>query len=416
MDPVPDADGLNHNDRPMPAEPSSSNRPVPALVLTGGGARSAYQAGVLKAIAELLPEQPNPFRVIVGTSAGAVAASVLAARAEHWRQAIAAIEQVWANFHVDHIFHVGRRKMLRSGLHWALSLLSGGLLLSPPRSLFDNEPLRQLLEREVPWRGVGRSIRTGRLDALALCCTGYGTARSVAFFQARRDLSEWSRHHHVGRRTRLGLPHLMGSLAVPLLFPAEEIEGEWFGDGAMRQMSPLSPAVRLGADRLLIIGMRPPGTGGMTRRRSTPHAEPTPGQIAGFALDNLFTDQIWADLEQIERVNRTLRVAPQVFPHARLIEQVVLVSPSEDVRAIAERCMHTLPPSLKALLRVVGARDARGAQLASYLMFESEYTRALIDLGYRDGLAKAPELRQLLMPDADAGAPASDQEQRSQAQ
>src|SRR5690606_23020528 len=157
-------------------------------------------------------------------------------------------------------------------------------------------------------------------------------------------------------------------------------------------------AVRLGADRLLIIGMRPPGTGGMTRRRSTPHAQPTPGQIAGFALDNLFTDQIWADLEQIERVNRTLRVAPQVYPHARLIEQVVFISPSEDMRTIAERCMHTLPPSLKALLRVVGARDARGAQLASYLMFESEYTRALIELGYRDGLTHAAEVRALLDP------------------
>jgi NTE family protein len=400
----------------MSVEPPSRNRPVAALVLTGGGARCAYQAGVLKAIAELLPEQPNPFRVIVGTSAGAVAASVLAARAEYWRQAISAIEQVWSNFHVEQIFHVGRRKMLKSGLHWAISLLSGGLLLSPPRSLFDNSPLRALLKREVPWRGVSRSIRMGRLDALALCCTSYGTARSVAFFEAREGISEWSRHHHVGRRVRLGLAHLMGSLAVPLLFPAEEIDGEWYGDGAMRQMSPLSPPVRLGADRLLIIGMRAPGTGGMTRRRSIPHAEPTPGQIAGFALDNLFTDQIWADLEQIERVNRTLRVAPQVFPNARLIEKIVLVSPSEDLRSIAEHYMHTMPPALKALLRVVGARDARGAQLASYLMFESEYTRTLIELGYRDGLAKGPELRDLLLSPREEEPPALQQEQRSQAQ
>ena len=410
------ADRLNHNDRPMPAEPPSRKPPVPALVLTGGGARSAYQVGVLKAVAELLPGQQNPFRVIVGTSAGAVAASVLAARAEHWRQAVAAIEQVWANFHVDHIFHAGRRRMLRSGLHWVLSLLSGGLLVSPPRSLFDNSPLRALLKREVPWRGVNRSIRTGHLDALALCCTGYGTARSVAYFQAHERQSEWSRHHHVGRRVRLDLHHLMGSLAVPLLFPPEHIDGEWFGDGAMRQMSPLSPAVRLGADRLLIIGMRPPGTGGMTRRRSTPHSEPTPGQIFGFALDNLFTDQIWSDLEQIERVNRALREAPQLFPTARLIEQVVFISPSEDLRTIAERCMHTLPPSLKALLRVMGARDARGAQLASYLMFESEYTCALIDLGYRDGLAHAAALRQLLLPSGSSPGSALQQEQRSQAQ
>lgn len=416
MNPVPAADGMTHNDRPMLVESPSHTQPVPALVLTGGGARSAYQVGVLKAVAELLPEQSNPFRVIVGTSAGAVAASVLAARADHWKQAIAAIEQVWANFHVEQIFHVGRRKMLRSGLHWALSLLSGGLLLSPPRSLFDNAPLRALLKREVPWRGVGRNLRHGRLDALALCCTGYGTARSVAFFESREGLSEWSRHNHIGRRTRLGLSHLMGSLSVPLLFPSEQIDGEWYGDGAMRQVAPLSPALRLGADRLLIIGMRAAGTGGVSRRRSTPHAEPTPGQIAGFALDNLFTDQIWSDLEQIERVNRTIRLAPEVFPGARLVEQITFISPSEDLKPIAERCMHSMPPSLKSLLRVVGARDAGGAQLASYLLFEAEYTRALIDLGYRDAIARGAELRHLFT--SPAGAPAynaSGQEQRAQA-
>ena len=371
---------------------------VPALVLTGGGARSSYQVGVLKAVSELLPQQPNPFRIILGTSAGAVAASVLATRASHWHEAIAAIEHVWANFHVGQVFHVGRRQMLRAGAHWALSLLSGGLLLKMPRSLFDNTPLRELLTREVRWRGIGRSLRGGHLDALALCSTGYGTARSVAFFEGRDDKKEWSRRNHVGRRARLTLSHLMGSLSVPLLFPPERIGDEYYGDGAMRQMAPLSPALHLGANRLLVIGMRGTAGGGVSKRRSAPEAAPSPGQLFGYALDNLFTDQIYSDLEQINRVNEILRVAPQLAPEAHLVEGVIFLTPTEDPRQVAARHMDAMPPALRSLLRVMGASDSAGAQLASYLMFEGDYTREMIALGYRDAMAQGDEIRELLTP------------------
>lgn len=385
--------GNNH--RPMSAE-LPSQTPVPGLVLTGGGARAAYQVGVLKAVAELLPQQQNPFRVIIGTSAGAVAASVLAARADQWRTAVAAIEHVWANFRTAQVYEIGRRKMLRTGLHWVLSLLSGGLLLSAPPSFFDNTPLRNLLTREVRWRGVGRSIRNGHLDALALCATSYGTARSTAFFEAQAGLSEWSGRNHIGRRAKLGLPHLMASLAVPLLFPAEQIDEYFYGDGAMRQMVPLAPALHLGASRLLIVGMRSSGGGGVSERRSGPHAAPTPGQLAGFALDTLFTDQIYNDLEQIELVNQVLRLQPSLLPGSRIVDKVVFLAPSRDPREIALEHLGSLPRSLKALLRVSGASSTAGAQLASYLMFESEYTRALIALGHRDTLARGDDVRQLL--------------------
>jgi NTE family protein len=374
----------------LPSQP-----PVPALVLTGGGARAAYQVGVLKAVAELLPQQENPFRVIVGTSAGAVAAAVLAARADQWRAAVASIEEVWANFRTGQVFDVGRRRMLRTGLHWIISLLSGGLLLSAPRSLFDNTPLRNLLTREVRWRGVGRSIRNGHLEALALCSTNYATARSVAFFEAQHALSEWSGHNHLGRRARLGINHLMASLAVPLMFPPERIDEYFFGDGAMRQMVPLAPALHLGASRLLIVGMRDFGGGGVSERSSAPHAPPTPGQLAGFALDTLFTDQIYNDLEQIERVNQLLRLRSSVQPGARIVDKVLFLTPSRDPRDIAAENLSSLPPSLKALLRVSGASSTAGAQLASYLMFESSYTRALIALGWRDTLARAAEVKEL---------------------
>src|SRR5580698_4557448 len=187
----------------------SGYRPAIGLVLTGGGSRSAYQVGVLLALAELLPRSRNPFQVIVGTSAGAVAASVLAAEAHHWRRAVAGLERVWANFRSSQVFHVDPPHMLRAGAHWVLSLLSGGMVLAPPRSILDNTPLRELLGVHVDCSGIRRSIARGHLRAFALCSTSYNTGHSVAFFDAIDSTPEWSRVQRVGHRTELTHDHLM---------------------------------------------------------------------------------------------------------------------------------------------------------------------------------------------------------------
>ena len=362
-----------------------------ALVLAGGGARAAYQVGVLGAIADWLPAgAPCPFEVMVGTSAGALNASAIAARASNLRDGVAMLERVWSGFEVGHVVRTDPWTVFRAGLQWLVSVASGGWLARPPRSLLDTSPLRRLLLESMPLDGIRASVDAGHLRALAVATTSYATGRAVAFFDGAPGVDEWSRVRRAGVRRSIDVEVLMASAAIPFIFPAAQVDGEWYGDGAMRQLAPLSPAVHLGANRILVVGTRAdaaPSAAASGRDRP-----PSPGDLLGFVLDSLFTDGLSIDLERLRQINAILQLSATVaLPDRRPIEALV-IQPSDDPTAIARRHLHAMPRSLRTLLRTMGALEARGGVLASYLLFESSYTTELMSLGRADAEARRADI------------------------
>ena len=369
-----------------------------ALILTGGGARAGYQVGVLKAIRELLPEPArNPFPILCGTSAGALNAASMAVWAEDFGAGVDGLLEVWQNFSAHQVYRADPAGIGISGARWLSTLALGWLTRRAPRSLLDNSPLRRLLSDSLDFSRIGRAIDSGALHSVSITCSGYSSGQSVSFYQGRAELEPWRRSQRVGAPTEISLDHLMASSAIPFIFPAVHLNREWFGDGSMRQVAPVSPAIHLGAHKIMVVGA---GRLADENARPTGAIYPSLAQIAGHAMSSIFLDSMSVDLERMTRINNTLSLIPESVRAEKRMSlrpiEVLAISPSQRLDHLAARHAHALPWSVRALLRGIGAMNQNGGALTSYLLFERSYTNALIDLGYADTLARRDEVLRFL--------------------
>lgn len=381
-------DWLKRHHPPLP--------PKVGLILTGGGARAAYQVGVLRAIAAMLPKGArNPFPVICGTSAGAINAASLAVAARNFHEGVRQLVDVWENFHVDQVYRSDPIGVFFNSVRILASLVFNK---HDAISLLDDSPLTKLLVHRLPFRGIQKSIKSGDLHALGITAWGYTSGQSVTFYQGVKDIAAWDRERRVGISTNIGVEHLVGSSAIPFLFPAMRINREYFGDGSMRQFAPISPALHLGAERILVIGVHDTLNEHPDRARTASY--PPMAQIAGHVMNSIFLDSLDTDLERLQRINEIIQLIPRETLENSSMQlrpiETLIISPSEAINKIAEQYAHTLPRTMRLAYRAIGAMGRDGSTLLSYLLFEKPFCQALIKLGYQDTMSRKNEVLQFI--------------------
>ncbi len=372
---------------------TNSNKPstTNALLLTGGGARAAYQVGVLKAIASVLPRnQKSPFKVICGTSAGAINAVSMACYASCFHLGVKKTEWVWKNFRTEQVYQSSWSGVTSHLLRNYLSKYRKSDI-DRPTSLLNNAPLVELLSDLIDYKRIDRNILSDHLQAISVNASSYSDGDSISFFQSSLN-DEWQRAKRKGVKTILTTRHLLASAAIPLVFPSVKIGDQFFGDGSIHQLSPLSPAIHLGADKILIIGVEQPK---QDKYYGNSEFHPDSATITGHLLDTIFTDSLNSDLERMQRVNATLSHADESKAGLKKVESM-LINPSRNFNKIASKHYHNMPSAIRFLLRFAGVTKDSESALISYLMFEKPFTQELIQLGYEDGLEQIDAISEFL--------------------
>lgn len=374
-----------------------------ALIMSGGGARAAYQVGVLRAIARMLPQRSrNPFQIICGTSAGAINAASLASNGDRFDRAVSHLARTWGNLHVGQVYRADLLSTARMLVRCLAAFLRGGLHRHQPVSILDCAPLGTLLDRLIDFARIRHTIAAGHLSALCITASSYTSGDSISFFQGDGTHEPWRRARRVGRPAEIGLAHVLASCALPFAFPVVPIDGEHFGDGSMHQLAPISAALHLGAQRVLVIGV---GSASRAERGAKePDLWPSLAQIAGHMLDAIFVDTLDMDLERLQRINRTLASIPEEVRSRpgsalRTVETLV-IRPSEPIDEIAIAHADELPRAMRLLLRRIGVLEPNGARVLSYLLFERAYCRHLMHLGFTDGMVQRARILEFLGHDA----------------
>lgn len=369
-----------------------------ALVLTGGGARAAYQVGALKAIGELMKFEGCPFPIISGYSAGAINGVWLASRSESFAEATQGMWDQWANLKTEKIFKTDAPNFLMIGLRWLKDRSLGGATGEKQITyLLNTEPLRQFINEQVDFNNIKRHIESGTLQGLSITAANYNSGYSTTFFSASEGVQEWSSFNRVSVRTELTAEHVMASSAIPIFFPPVRLNGAFYGDGMIRLGSPLSSAIHMGAEKMLVIGVR--GLNPHPPLPSQQHFETVSiSEIAGTILNGLFLDSLDGDLERMERVNRTLSLMSpeELNRQTDKLRSIPVLSlrPSKEVSNLSACESDSLPSTLRFLLRGIGMREGKGADLLSYLSFEPEYMQSLLNLGYQDTMEREKEVRE----------------------